>query len=167
MEQAKRVLDRAYWRIVLSLYLPPKMSYALIAMRLRAAFITMCFPAVGMAATASEEDINALFTHFGVNTLWVFCVATGLGGIAGALSRLKYEYAHRRVIDRPRLFIAVNFFGSIVAAAMAFLAGIELGLSPPRWIALVFLSSWSGTIAIERAWLYVAGKFMPLKDNPE
>jgi hypothetical protein len=167
MEQAKRVLDRAYWRIVLSLYLPPKMSYALIAMRLRAAFITMSFPGLAVAVTTSDEDVSIFLTRFGVKTLWVLCAAIGFGGIAGALSRLKYEYAHRRRIERPRLFIAVNFFGTVVAGNLAFLVGIEMGFSVPRWIALVILSSWAGSLGIERAWLYVARKFMPLKDEPE
>ena len=139
------------------------MNKATVTFREARAFLALCYPASVMAAN------NALGTQFDGYTpaTWgILVLLICIGGLTGMLHRLKSEYENKGVLTHPKLFILSNFFGAMVAGVLALLVGEGFGWAGWLMAIGILISSFAGTLLIERAWQSFASKYLPT-DGPD
>ena len=122
------------------------------------AFLLLCYPASVMAA---NNALGTQFEGYTPATIGILVLLICIGGMTGMLHRLKTEYENKGELGHPKLFIVSNLFGAVVAGVLALLIG-EGGSWPGWMLAIAILvSSFAGTLLIERVWMTFAARYLP------
>lgn len=122
-------------------------------------FLLLVYPGSVMAA---NNALGTQFQGYTPATVGILALLIGVGGMTGMLHRLKNEYEVRGELKHPKLFVISNLFGALVAGILALLMGE--GATWPGWAMAIaiLISSFAGTLLVERAWMSVAAKYLPL-----
>ena len=122
------------------------------------AFLICCYPASVMAA---NNALGNQFEGYTPATVGILALLICIGGMTGMLHRLKSEYENKGELTHPKLFIVSNLFGAVVAGVLALLVGE--GGSWPGWMLAIgiLVSSFAGTLLIERVWMSFAARYLP------
>lgn len=127
------------------------------------AFLFICYPS---SVFAANNALGTQFNGYTPATIGILVLLICIGGMTGMLHRLKSEYENKGELEHPKLFIVSNLFGAVVAGVLALLVG-EGGAWPGWLLAIaILISSFAGTLLIERAWQSFAARYLPT-DGPD
>lgn len=126
----------------------PTLRYQLILLR-NLALLLGIIPAVawGFAEPATDNQLTAIPTVVYIITM----VSSSLGGLAGTLHRVsKHLEPSETVIRHPKIFVAANMLGGLVAGWFMFFLGTHAGTPTLLVQGFVLISSFGGAALVER-----------------
>ena len=126
--------------------------------RVNRAFLWLAWPS---GCFAANNALSRQFEGYTLSTIGILFLLISVGGLTGMLHRLQVEYKENGELQHAKLFIASNFLGAVVAGLLALLFGE--GSGSPGWLLAIaiLVSSFAGTLLVERVWQWFAGKYLP------